>query len=303
MCILGVALVLCAAPAALAQTSGAGMIVIDGGASWTISVNVTLELSASGLSGTVTTMRFSDDGSTWTAWEPYAASRAYALSPGDAADKTVWVEFENDVGDRISDFDTIGLDTAPPMTALTNRPRGVWINHSVVLKFAAVDIGGSGVDRIETNVGAAGWLVGDQLTIAAPGDHSNDGLKAILYRSVDIAGNVETAQRWTVGIDTRPPTSKALWAASVRRGDVATLKYAVVDAKPNAGGAFDRILIRRLDGTLVKSIDLHGQKVNVWLACRFRCTLAPGKYRFFVFATDAAGNRQSKWSSARLTVR
>jgi hypothetical protein len=183
MCILGVALLLCAAPAALAQTAGAGMISIDGNAPWTTSVNVTLELSASGLSGIVTNMRFSEDGSSWTAWQSYAASRAYTLSPGDAADKTVWVEFENDVGDRISDFDTIGLDTAPPMTALTNRPRGVWINHSVVLKFAAVDIGGSGVDRIETNVSAAGWLVGDQLTIAAPSNHSNDGLKAILYRS------------------------------------------------------------------------------------------------------------------------
>ncbi len=63
------------------------------------------------------------------------------------------------------------------------------------------------------------------------------------------------------------------------------------------------LTLKRLNGTVVKSIDLHGQKVNIWLACCLRCTLAGGAYRFFVYATDAAGNRQSRVGANRLTVR
>ena len=43
--------------------------------------------------------------------------------------------------------------------------------------------------------------------------------------------------------------------------------------------------------------------VNALHSVRFHCALAKGTYRFFVTATDAAGNRQSRAESAPLTVR
>ncbi len=43
--------------------------------------------------------------------------------------------------------------------------------------------------------------------------------------------------------------------------------------------------------------------MNAPLTAKFRCTLAKGTYRYYVYATDASGNAQSKIGSARLTVK
>ena len=42
---------------------------------------------------------------------------------------------------------------------------------------------------------------------------------------------------------------------------------------------------------------------GVTATVKFRCKLATGKYKFFVYATDAAGNAQSNIATSRLTVR
>ena len=48
---------------------------------------------------------------------------------------------------------------------------------------------------------------------------------------------------------------------------------------------------------------VNGVAVNRRLAASFVCRLAAGQYRFYVYATDAAGNKQSRVASNRLTVR
>ena len=45
------------------------------------------------------------------------------------------------------------------------------------------------------------------------------------------------------------------------------------------------------------------QPVGKWRKLRFTCKLARGTYRFTVYATDAAGNRQAKTASNKLVVR
>ncbi len=44
-------------------------------------------------------------------------------------------------------------------------------------------------------------------------------------------------------------------------------------------------------------------KTNVTSTAKFRCKLPRGTYRFYVYATDPAGNRQVKVASNRLNVR
>ena len=56
-------------------------------------------------------------------------------------------------------------------------------------------------------------------------------------------------------------------------------------------------------GKVVKKVVLKNRKVNTLLKYRFRCTFKKGTYRFYVYGTDAAGNRQSKVASNRLHVR
>jgi hypothetical protein len=96
------------------STAPTGSIYINADATSTASVNVTLALQATDADTGVDEMRFSNDGSTWSAWEPYGTSKAWSLTSG-AGEKTVYVQFRNNAGQlSISYSDTILLITAPP---------------------------------------------------------------------------------------------------------------------------------------------------------------------------------------------
>ena len=138
----------------------------------------------------------------------------------------------------------------------------------------------------------------DKDTPLAVGDHT------LLYWAQDANGNVEAQQSltFTIKADTVAPTTSAT-AASVVRGRTATLKYKVNDAEPTKGTAKATIKIKNSRGKVVKTINVASVAVNVQLAVKFRCTFAKGTYKFFVTATDASGNEQSKIGSAKLTVK
>ena len=82
-----------------------GGIVINNNAAATGSSDVTLGLNWANGSARVTRMRFSNDGATWSAWEPVAPAKAWTL-PGWGV-STVRVQFLDRVGnrsDRFSDY-------------------------------------------------------------------------------------------------------------------------------------------------------------------------------------------------------
>lgn len=130
------------------------------------------------------------------------------------------------------------------------------------------------------------------------------GAHTVKVWAQDINGNVEAQQTVTFEIvkDTVKPTTSAM-AASVIRGRTATLKYKVNDAEPTKGTAAVSIKIKNSRGKVVKTIAKSSVAVNVALSAKFRCTLAKGAYKYYVYATDASGNAQSKVGSARLTVK
>lgn len=67
--------------------------VINDGAAQTDSTAVTLKYTVTDGSPLMR-MRFSNDGTTWSAWEPYAASTSWTLTSG-LGTKTVWCSFED----------------------------------------------------------------------------------------------------------------------------------------------------------------------------------------------------------------
>lgn len=98
-----------------------GSLAINGGAPSTLDPNVTLALAAHSSSGAVADMAFSADGTTWSAWESFAGTRAYTLPaqtayPTEA--KTVYARFR-DSGGHVSPTysDAINLTTAVPPIA------------------------------------------------------------------------------------------------------------------------------------------------------------------------------------------
>ena len=144
-------------------------------------------------------------------------------------------------------------------------------------------------------------MQGVSVPVSAQGEHW------LHYRSIDMAGNTEADKALMFGIDTVRPVTIAPSAASAVRGRTATLGYKVTDALPNAGTATVTIKLKNRAGALVKTLKLGVRTVNGATALRARFTVPrawkAGTYKFYIYATDRAGNAQSKVGSNRLLVR
>jgi hypothetical protein len=96
------------------------------------------------------------------------------------------------------------VDTVEPVTT-DDAPTG-WQKNPVTVHLSATD-GGSGVDKTYYRVDSdPTYVVGTTVVIAAPTDHSNDGIHTIHYYSTDNASNTESERSATVKIDTTNPT-------------------------------------------------------------------------------------------------
>jgi hypothetical protein len=123
---------------------------------------------------------------------------------------------------------------------------------------------------------------------------------------VDAAGNAETAKSVTVRIDTSKPIVKAPRASRARRGGTTTLSYQVTDAQPCAGKASVTIMIKNRSRRTVMILRLGERRAKAALQraqLKIPRAWKAGVYRFYVYATDVAGNRQVKVASNKLLVR
>ena len=186
------------------------------------------------------------------------------------------------------------IDTTAPVTS--DDAPAAWAKGAVTVHLTATDAG-SGVAGTQYKLDGGGWTSGTQATV------SGNGVHTLAYRSTDELGTVEADKSCTVRIDTVRPTTVAPRSASVRRGRYVTLKYRVNDARPGSPNATVTIKIKTLTGKTVKQVTLKNRQLNTDLGYRFRCTLAKRVYRFYVLATDTAGNTQSSIGKNRLTVR
>ena len=128
-------------------------------------------------------------------------------------------------------------------------------------------------------------------------------MRTVTYWSTDAAGNAGAATPAVIRIDTRKPTTRAPYSAAVTRLRTVKLRFVVADQAPCAGTASAKIVVKNARGRKVKTVKVARVTAGATSAVKFRCKLAKGKYRFFVYATDSAGNAQSKVASNRLTVR
>jgi hypothetical protein len=194
----------------------------------------------------------------------------------------------------------VKIDTTPPVTTVRGT-FGRWSNKPVTLTLHATD-SGSGVASTQVRFDGGPWTQASTLTVPALADHSDDGIHTICYRSADNAGNVEPTQKCTVLIDTSAPRPVANWAATVTRGQTASLRYFIADRRPGSPTATVTIRVRTLRGGLRCKLVERNVLVDHHLTATFHCRLARGRFRFFVYATDAAGNRQSVVASNTLQV-
>lgn len=196
-------------------------ILINGGAKATRIQNVTLNISATDpepASG-VDTMSLSPDGSAWTAWEPFAASRNYTLSAGEGT-KTVYLRVMDRAGNVAAAVsDDIVLDTTPP--ALSGiKVIGITGNSAV-----ATWNSNEGADSlVEYGTTAAYGASASDATVVTFHSLPLKGLTpetAYHYRvtSTDEAGNAATSGDYTFTTlplpDTTPPTITGVKAEGI----------------------------------------------------------------------------------------
>ncbi|MBE3039483.1 MAG: hypothetical protein IMZ62_11810, partial [Chloroflexi bacterium] len=193
---------------ALDTSAPTGTVSINSGAGWTNSRDVTLTLSSSDTGSGVEKMRFSNDGTSWSAWENYATSKAWTLSTGDGL-KTVYAQFRDQAQNVSANAtDTISLDTtAPSGSIVINGGAAYTNNRNVTLTLAANDATGSGVADMRLSDDGTSWDVWTAFATSKPRTvASGDGLKRVYAQFRDVLGNISPTLSDGITLDTVAPT-------------------------------------------------------------------------------------------------
>ncbi len=195
----------------------------------------------------------------------------------------------------------VNIETTAPVTARGAVPAG-WRRTTLTVTLQPTDAD-SGVASTLYSIDGGPEINGTSVTLQAPSDHTMDGAHTVRYHSVDNAGNVEATKSFVVRIDTRKPSTRAPYRASVIRNGYAKLRCRIVDAKPCALYGSAQIVVKKLNGRVALRKSYTHVRTNALVKLKLRCKLARGTYRFFVLAKDAAGNKQSKIGHNKLIVR
>ncbi len=147
-----------------------GSVVINNNQSVTNNRNVTLSLTwYDGADSGAVRMRFSNDGATWSGWEPLAATKPYTLPAGEGY-KTVRVQFLDKANNRSATYsDYIRVDTIPPTgTIVINNNQLSTKSRDVLLSLTWSDGDGSGVVRMRFSIDGATWSAWEPLAATRP---------------------------------------------------------------------------------------------------------------------------------------
>ncbi|MCA9973523.1 MAG: hypothetical protein KC425_25065 [Anaerolineales bacterium] len=272
----------------LDTTGPTGTLLINGGDPFAAAAGVTLDLSASDAGIGVADMRFSDDGSSWSAWQAYAASAGWTLPGGDGG-KTVYAQFRDGLGNVSAAVqDTIELDTTAPTGSVVIAGGAPYVAGTAVSLTLSGSDAGAGVAGMRLSHDRSGWGAWQSCGSSLPWTlQPGDGSKHAYLQLRDAAGLVSITYDDDILLDmTAPavsPSSPAetgslsfevSWAGSDAGSGIVSydVQYRI------GGGAWQNWLI----GTSTTSATF-GPTLPV-------ATVRGETYSFRVRATDAAGN-------------
>ena len=205
----------------------------------------------------------------------------------------------------------VKIDTSAPTASQTGAD-SAWHRTPVTVTFSGSDAV-SGFACSQYKVDGGDWTTGGSVVIAAPADGSNDGSHAVLYRSVDVAGNAGPAQSCTVLIDRSAPVTTAsgddtAWSnvpvtvtftSTDTRSGIALTQYSLDGGTTwTAGGSV--VIAAPSDGSndgthtvLYTSTDNVGNVETVHTRIVNICTQAP---------TTTASGADSAWHAGPVTI-
>jgi chitodextrinase len=271
-----------------------GTVSINAGAAATNSTAVTLTLSATDALSPVTQMRFSNTGTSYSAAESYATSKAWTLATG-AGTKTVYVQFKDAPGNwSAAATDTIVLDvTAPTISAVAASSI---TTASAAITWTTSETATSQVDYgLTTSYGSTTpvdpvLVTSHRVTLTGLAPNTNYNYRV---RSRDAAGNervgVNATFRTLAGADTTPPSAPANLGASAVSASQVNLTWTA--STDNVGVTGYRVFrggaqVATPAGTSYSDVGL-----------------APSTaYSYTVRAVDAAGNVSGPSNTASATT-
>ena len=191
----------------------------------------------------------------------------------------------------------VGNETTDPTVTITGAD-GSWHNSPVTLTFVGSD-SQSGVQKVQYRCPPAvgSWTTGTSYTVPVT-TQGEIGVSAQVVDWCDRVGAASTVVR----IDTTKPRTDALNAVSVKRGKIAKLKFRVSEPSDLSPTASVTIQVKK-GARVVMTKTLSGVPMNSTETYSFRVGLKKGSYRWYVLATDLAGNRQVKADRASFKVK
>ena len=267
-----------------------GSVVINGNAAATRNTTVTLTLSASDTQGPVTQMRFSNDGTTFSAAEAYATSKSWALTSGDGT-KTVYVQYRDAAGNwSTAATDTIVLDTTAPSTSAITAT--VVTSSSVTITWTTNEPSTSQVDYgPTTSYGSTTPLDSTLVTahsVTLIGLTSNATYNFRVHSS-DALANEAVSANATFIIDTAAPSIPIGLTATAISSTQINLSWAASTDNVAVTG------YQVLRGGIVIATVANTSYSNTGLT-------AGTNYVYTVKAVDAAGNASAESASANATT-
>jgi hypothetical protein len=217
------------------------VLEVDGGAAVTGSAAVTLDVQAADAQypQSALQMRFSNDATTWSPWQPFAASAAWTLAglPGTNA---VYVQVENPAGATGEASATIAYEAGTGQAGGSpNRGAPVSFDGVQAWDTPSPLVSASfqlppGADTMELSLDGVTWSAPEPAVASVPVTlPAGDGLKAVYARYVDGADRVIPAGPDFFVLDTTAPAIESagwLGRAAVTDNGTATL---VLDAEDN----------------------------------------------------------------------
>jgi hypothetical protein len=251
----------------LDTTGPSGSLSVNGGSAWTEDLTVTLSPYATDALAGVADMRFSNDGSSWSSWQPYAPTTTWTLTSGYGT-KTVYAQYRDVLGntstvvqDAIAYF--VGSDTTPPTGSIQiNGTNTYTTTPNVMLALTASDTQ-TGVAEMRLSSDNVTWNAWEPYTSTKAWTLSAGGGTEYVYVQYrDGQGNVSTTRSdWIIYDGVAPTGSIAIQDVG---GTTNTRAVMVSVSAADTGGSNLRYMRFSSDGSTWSAWEDH-EVARIWV--------------------------------------
>jgi hypothetical protein len=205
-------------------------IKINDGNEFTNSTDVTLTLDCFDAGSGISSMSFSDDNNSWSAWEPYDKTKSFTLFIGDGT-KNIFLRVRDYANNQNIRSASIVLDTKEPhdLKIIINEGEPFTNSNEVELALIAYDEV-SGINKLSFSADNEHWsewtdidsTVEDILSYSSNHSYTmpdGEGTKFVYFRAKDGAGNTALPVHASITLDSTPPEDLSI---TINDGDDST---------------------------------------------------------------------------------